>query len=94
MNLKNQLLGIWYNDMYLLEIQTDRVVLRTNIDTKHKPFYTKEIINELLLWEGSDKKIKIAKDIHLIEPTNSNVIVVALQTYQQGLQMLRLIRFD
>lgn len=91
---QTQFNGIWYNDNYKLTVTNGQILLNTNFDTIHKPFYTRELQNEELIWDENDKTVKISRNITLLKNESiSGVIVISLDT-DRGLQMIRLIKFE
>ena len=92
MLLKN-LKGTWYNDEYKMIIEDNKVLLNTNINTIHKPFYTLELFNDYITWKEDENTIEISKNIKLMKNKGiPNVIVIATKI-SQSIQMIRLIKF-
>lgn len=90
---EKDLAGIWYNDEYLMAVENGRVRFNTNIDTRHKPFYTQNIFNEVLIatYEG-DNKLRISTHIVAVEYAPGKDVIVIF--FEDGrLIPARLVRF-
>lgn len=90
---KNDLIGIWYNENFKLVVESNKIFLNTNIETEHKPFYTKEIYSDVITWVEAEKTIEMSNNITLLKSENiSKVLVISLQT--DRIELIRLTKFN
>ncbi len=78
---KQELVGIYYNDEFKLEISENFVQLNTNTDTEHKPFYTELICYEKFELQIESSKIKLSESLSITTPKDlHNKIMLILTT--------------
>ncbi|MCX8534645.1 hypothetical protein [Chryseobacterium luquanense] len=69
---RSDLIGIFYNDDYLLKITNRYVQLNTNIKTDHKPFYTNVLWREKFEYQEKGEIVEISENLSIMFSTNFN----------------------
>jgi hypothetical protein len=71
------LIGVFYNDEYLLKITKRYIQLSTNIGTHHKPFYSN------ILWREKYDFIKLEEYFQLSE----NILLISTGNNMQNIKI-------
>jgi hypothetical protein len=74
------LIGVFYNNEYLLKITRRYVQLSTNIGTEHKPFYSNILWREKYDFRRLEEYFQLSENILLISTENNthNIMITVL----------------
>lgn len=64
------LIGVFYNDEYLLKITRRYIQLNTNIGTAHKPFYSEVLWREKYDFKRLDEEFQLSENLVLMNADN------------------------
>ena len=70
---KSDLIGVFYNEEYLLKITNRFVQLNTNIETNHKPFYENVLWREKYEYDDKGDIISISENLSIVSTSNFDV---------------------
>ncbi|HEX7868473.1 MAG TPA: hypothetical protein VF455_00020 [Chryseobacterium sp.] len=73
---KIDLIGVFYNDHYLLKITNRYVQLNTNIETNHKPFYMNVLWREKFEYQEKGEIIEISENLSIMFSTDFNTEII------------------